>query len=332
MGKDNSMGTLNTGTIPGVRLPVTRIVQGSIQLNTEDQSVGFTQLDTMVDVGINTIDSAYIYGGGAQDRLIGSWMAARGNREEIVVIAKGCHPGEGRNRVTPYDIGTQLHDILIRMKTDYVDLFVLHRDDKNVAVEPIVDTLNQYVREGKTNAFGGSNWTPARLAEANAYADSTGQVGFCCSSPNFSLARQLHEPWDDCVTISGPENEADRSWYQEGNMPLFTWSSMAGGFMSGRITRSNTATFTDYFGKLAVHCYASEDNFVRVDRAAILAERKGLSMPQVALAYVLNFPLNIFALVGSANEEEMRSNAAASLVTLTSDERDFLDLKADFVS
>ena len=323
------MPTLKTGSIPGVRLPITRIVQGSIQINTEDEAIGFGQLDTMVEVGINTIDSAYIYGGGAQDRIIGRWMQARGNRDQLVVIAKGCHPGDGRNRVTPYDIGTQLHDILVRMKTDYVDMFVLHRDDVNVPVEPIVDTLNQYVREGKIGAFGGSNWTTSRLEEANAYAAASGQVGFACSSPNFSLARQLKEPWDDCVTISGPENAASRDWYAAQNTPLFTWSSMAGGFMSGRITRTNTADFTDYFGKLAVECYASEDNFQRVDRAGELAAAKGLTMPQIALAYVLNYPLNIYALVGSANADEMTANAAASLVELSSAEMDYLDLKVD---
>jgi aryl-alcohol dehydrogenase-like predicted oxidoreductase len=104
---------------------------------------------------------------------------------------------------------------------------------------------------------------------------------------------------------------------------------MAGGFMSGRITRTNTAGFTDYFGKLAVECYASEDNFQRVDRAAELASAKGLSMPQIALAYVLNYPLNIYALVGSANADEMTANAAASLVELTPAEMDYLDLKVD---
>jgi aryl-alcohol dehydrogenase-like predicted oxidoreductase len=99
--------------------------------------------------------------------------------------------------------------------------------------------------------------------------------------------------------------------------------------MSGRITRENKDTFDDYFYKLAVECYGTEDNFIRLDRSKELGEKKGLTLPQVALAYVMNYPLNIFALVGSANADEVKANVEALNTPLTEQERAYLDLRAD---
>jgi aryl-alcohol dehydrogenase-like predicted oxidoreductase len=320
------------GRVPGVEKPISRIVQGIIQVpmgDAEKDEKGMALLDAAFEAGINAVDTAYIYGGGNADRFLGKWINSRGIRDKVVVLAKGAHPNGDRKRVTPFDIASELHDTLARMKTDYVDLYVLHRDDTDVPVGPIVDELNRWVREGKIKAFGGSNWTVARLEEANNYAKETGQVPFAVSSPNFSLADQLKEPWGGCVTISGPSRQAERDWYAREKTPLFTWSSMAGGFMSGRIRRDNTAEFTTYLDKLAVECYASEENFQRVDRAKEIADKKGLSMPQIALAYVFNYPLDIYALVGSANADEIAQNVRALNTKLTEKEMAYLDLKAD---
>jgi aryl-alcohol dehydrogenase-like predicted oxidoreductase len=317
------------GEVPGVGKPISRLVQGSIQIDMKNEEAAFTLLDAAFERGINSVDTAHIYGGGMHDRVIGKWINSRGIRDKVVVLAKGAHHSGDRKRVTPYDIGADLHDTLARMKTDYVDLYVLHRDDADYPVEAIVDALNQYAREGKIKAFGGSNWTAARLQAANEYAKQSGQIPFAVSSPNFSLADQVKEPWAGCTTISGPSYEAERKWYAETGMALFTWSSMAGGFMSGRITRENTEEYTEGLYKLAVECYASEANFQRLDRAKEVAEQKGLTMPQIALAYVMNYPLNIFALVGSASPEELDANIAAVNTPLTEQELAYLDLRAD---
>ncbi len=308
------------GNVPGINTPVSRLVQGTMQVAVNDDAVGFAQMDCAWEAGINCLDTAAVYGGGANDKFIGRWMKARANRDSVIVLAKGAHHNDLRKRVTPYDIGSDLHDTLARLQTDYVDLYVLHRDDPDVPVGPIVDTLNQYVRDGKIRAFGGSNWSAARLAEANSYATATGQIPFAISSPNFSLAEQLKEPWQGCVTISGAAQAAERAWYARQHLPLFTWSSLAGGFLSGRITRENTTEFTGYFDKLAVECYASEENFLRLDAAKAIAAERGLKVSQVALAYVLSYPLDTFAIVGSATPEEVALNSQAADIQLTPEE------------
>jgi len=138
------------------------------------------------------------------------------------------------------------------------------------------------------------------------------------------------EPWEGCVTISGPSREGERAWYARTGMPIFSWSSMAGGFWSGRFTRENIhEEQADYFNKLVQQCYNSEENFRRLDRVKEFAEAKGRTIPQIALAYVFNYPLNLFALVGSATPDEVKANVEALNTPLTPQEMAYLDLRAD---
>jgi aryl-alcohol dehydrogenase-like predicted oxidoreductase len=231
--------------------------------------------------------------------------------------------------VTPFDITADLHDSLARLRTDFIDLYVLHRDDPSVSVGPIVELLNEHQRAGRIRIFGGSNWTHQRLQEANTYAEAHGLTPFAVSSPNFSLAEQVKEPWPECISISGPKQRAAQAWYSQNQMPLFVWSSLAGGFFSGRFNRDNLDTFETYLDKLCVASYCYEDNFKRLDRARQLAQDKGLTIPQIAMAYIHNQPLNIFALVGCQNGAEFKANAEALALKLSPQEIDWLDLRRE---
>ena len=316
------------GQVPGIDKPISRIVQGTIPVDPGKPEEGMALLDACWARGCTAFDTANVYG---RDRevLFGKWVRERGIRDQVVILAKGAHHNGDRQRVTPWDIGADLHDTLARMKVDYVDLYVLHRDDPSVPVGPIVETLNQFQREGKIKAFGGSNWTHTRIREANDYARAHGLTPFAVSSPNYSLAEQVKEPWENCISISGPANEEARAYYREQNLPLFTWSSLAGGFFSGRLNRSNLNQFEEYMDKLAVTSYGYDQNFRRLDRVQELAEAKGSTIPQIALAFLMNQPLNVFALVGCRNGDEFQANVDALDITLTAVEMAYLDLRAD---
>ncbi len=108
-------------------------------------------------------------------------------------------------------------------------------------------------------------------------------------------------------------------------MPLFTWSSLAGGFFSGRFRPDNLDTFTAYLDKLCVQSYCYDENFARYARAEELAQQRGVSVPQLALAYVLSQPWNVFTLVGCANGAEFAVNAAALDLHLTEQELAWLE-------
>ena len=320
------------GNIPGIDKPVSRLVQGTANtvFDASKPEQAFGLLDMAMEYGINTFDTAHVYGEGNETTL-GNWIRERGIRDKIVILAKGAHPYGGRNRVTPEDIEADLTESLHRQNSDYFDLYVLHRDDPSVPVGPIVEALNAHKNAGRIGAFGGSNWTWERIKEANDYAAANNLTPFAVTSPNYSLAEMYDAPWADCLSISGPQGQAARDYYAETGIAVMPWSSMAGGFFSGLYHRDNLDTFAkdNYFAEICIRCYCGDLNFQRLDRARELAEAKGLTVAQIALAFTASQPMNLFPLVSSLTEGQFAANAAAIEMTLTPQELAYLDLKAE---
>ena len=317
--------------IPGVNKPVARLIQGSTMFGSDlDEAESCSLLDQVYELGCNTIDTAHVYSGGDSERIIGRWMQERDLREKGMIITKGAAHSKDRRRMTPFDIAADLHDSLARLKTDYIDLYLLHRDDPDLPFEPIIDALNEHLRAGRIDAFGASNWSHERIQAANAYAHANGLEPFVASSPQFSLADSHAEPWPLCLSISGSAGTAAREWYEQTQMPLLIWSPLASGFFSGRFRRDNLDQFGEReWDDVVLRTYANEANFQRLDRASILAAEKGLSPAQVALAYVMNHPMNVFAVVGPHSAEKFRANIEASDLELTLREMAWLDLRTD---
>lgn len=310
------------GSIPGMEKPVSRLVQGTVMVSSEDLEGSFALLDSVLAQGCNTFDTAHVYGNGDNERSVGQWVNDRAVREQVVIIGKGAHHNADRRRVTPFDIASDIHDSLARFRIDYIDLYLLHRDDPGVPVGPIVEALNEHLRAGRIRAFGGSNWSARRLQEANDYAREHGLAPFVASSPHLSLAEQIEEPWDNCHSIAGPAGADEREWYRREGMALFAWSSLSGGFFSGRLKRDNLAEHAE---TLYARCYVSDANLDRLDRVRQLARDKNATVPQVALAYVMNLPLNVFALVGCQTGDEFRANVEALDLALTPEEMTWLE-------
>ncbi len=315
------------GKVDGIDKPVSRLVLGTMIVNTQNLEESFELLDMAAELGCNTLDTAIVYAGGNSERAIGQWMEQRGNRDEMVVLSKGCHPNPDRQKVTPYDLTADLHDSLARLRTDYIDMYMLHRDNPEVPVGPIVERLNKHIDEGLIGAAGASNWTHERINAANEYAEKNGLTGFAASSPHFSLAVQVENPWGEgCVGISGPEQRDARQWYRKTNTPVFAYSSLARGFFSGRITSNNYEEDKTMLDNAAQKAYCHDINVQRLERAEVLAEEKGLSIPQIATAYVMNVDLNLFALMGVEKREEMEANIEAAQVDLSAAEIEWLEL------
>lgn len=313
------------GRIPSSDKTLSRIVQGTASFHVNHKSENMALLDAIFEMGLTTIDTARSYSAGYSERFIGEWMEKRSIREKVFILSKCCHPSQDRDRVTPYDISSDLHDSLARLRTDYIDLYLMHRDDTAVPVSILVDTMNEYLQAGKIRAYGGSNWKTARIKEANEYAKANGLVGFAASSPQFSLGVPVKEPWPGCVSVSGQSAEAERAWYAQQQMPLFTWSSLSAGFFSGRFNRQSRGPFDFWLDQVCYDAYFSEENFARLDRAKQLAAEKGLALPQLALAYVLSQPQPIFAVVGQRTPEELATNLEAVSCQLTADEIRWLE-------
>lgn len=319
--------------IPGIDKPVSRLVQGCMMLREDDLETSFRILDDAHAVGINAFDNSVVYGGGQCDRVFGSWLRQRDLVDQTVIIAKGCHHNRDRKRVTPYDLHTDVSDTLARMAVPRLDLWCFHRDDPSQPVGPLVEAANREIDQGRIGAWGASNWSVARLQSACAHAADHGLRPPVASSPNFSLARQIDSPWgSDCITISGPEHENDRAWYLDHGLAVLTWSSLARGFLTGRLTRDNLEATRDQWEEHVLRCYVCEDNWQRLDRLRAMAVDKGVSMAQLALAWVLSADFAPCALVASCQRCEAEENAAAVDLRLNDNEVAFLDLRQPFLA
>ncbi len=318
------------GYVPGIDKPISRLVQGSMMLSSRNLEGSFALLDGVYALGCTAFDLAHVYGGGDVERTFGTWVRERGLRDDIVIITKGAHHNQDRRRVTPYDITADLHDSLARLGVASIDLYLLHRDDPDVPVGPIVEALNEHKAAGLIDAFGGSNWTHERIRAANVYADAHGLCPFVASSPQFSLAEMVEPPWDGCVSIGGPDEAAARAFYTETQLALFTWSSLAGGFFTGRYRRDNLEMLSEPQDELVKRSYGSALNLERLERARELAERKGRTLAQIALAYSQHHPLNLFSLIGCRTVAEFEDNLKALETPLSEDEVTWLECADPF--
>ncbi|QYM79523.1 aldo/keto reductase [Horticoccus luteus] len=304
------------GRIEGLALPVSRLPMGCDNQTT--MAHGAAVWDDYVERGGNTFDTAYVYGGGLQEKLLGQWIRNRGVRSQVVVMAKGAHTPF----CTPEWLTRQLEESMARLQTDYVDLYLMHRDNPEVPVGEFVDVLNAHVRAGKIKVFGGSNWTIERMAAANEYARRKGVQGFGVLSNNFSLARMVDPVWGGCISAS---DAATRRWLTETQTPLLAWSSQARGFFTERAGRDKLGD------EQLSRCWYAEDNWQRRERAYALAKEKGVSPINIAAAYVLHQPFPTFALIGPRVISETVSSMPCLKVSLTPEEVAWLNLERDTV-
>ena len=301
------------GSIPGVDKQISRLVMGcDNQMNLAHASAMF---DAFFEMGGTTFDTAYIYGGGYIEKLFGQWVRNRGVRDDVVVITKGAHTPH----CDPESITRQLEESLERQGTDHADLYMMHRDNPEIPVGEFVDVMDEHLRAGRIRAYGGSNWTPARVDEANEYARANGRTGFTILSNHFGLAEALDVPWAGCVHATDAESKA---WLEERGIALLPWSSQARGFFTGR------AHPEDLSDPELVRCYYSEENFERLARAEQLGAERGVPATAIALAFVLHQRFPTFALFGPRSIAEMRSSTLGLGVELSEQEMAWLDLKS----
>lgn len=305
--------TIPHGKIAGLDKSVSKLVLGC---DNQWSLVGQAAIcDAFFEAGGNTFDTAFIYGGGRQEQLLGQWMKHRGVRDACVVGVKGAHTPF----CTPTDLAYQLKISLDRLQTGTADIYMMHRDNPAIPVGEFIDVLNEQVAAGKIKVFGGSNWSIERVEAANAYAKANGKQGFGVVSNNFSLARMVDAPWGGCVASS---DDASRQWLEKTQTALLPWSSQAQGFfVDGRAAPEKTDD------KMLLRCWYSDENFERLRRAKELGAKRGVPAVQIALAYVLAQSFPVFALIGPRTHAELNSSLPGLKVQLSEAEVKWLDLR-----
>lgn len=271
-------------------------------------------LDAAVESGINTIDAARVYG--MSEAVLGKWMAERQNRSNLNIITKGCHHDENGRRVNREALFEDIETSLRLLQTDYIDIYMLHRDDDTKPVDSIIEALNELAAAGKILSFGASNWTHNRIEAANEYAYAHGLAGFAVSSPCFSAVSQQWDLWGDGVDISGKKGIAAREWYKENNIPVIAYSSLARGYLSGKYKTYENKPLSEILGEDTAAEYDCEENKSILRKMEQYSELSGYTVPQIALAWVINQPMLSCALVSSSSVENIKSCAKAADIVL----------------
>ncbi|OWW04628.1 oxidoreductase [Rhizobium sp. R72] len=298
--------------IPGISKPASVVTLG-FEFFPSFAAASLT-LDAFYEAGGNIFDTAFVYGGGKTESIFGDWHTSRKiPREEIVLIGKGAHSP----LCYPDVIAKQLDQSLNRLKTDYVDIYFMHRDNTDIPVGEFVDAMDAEVKRGRIRGiFGGSNWTRERIDEASAYAARNDKTAPACLSNNFSLAEMLDPIWAGCVAAS---DDDWKTWLNEKQIPNFAWSSQGRGFFTDRAGRDKRGDDE------IVRCWYSDRNFERRDRAIELANRLGRSPIHIALAYVIAQPFPVIPLIGPRTIAELEDSLSALDIRLTPEQVKWLE-------
>lgn len=316
-------------SIAGLEKGCSQIIMGTSLFTPARKDEVFAILDAYVANGGNTLDTSRIYSLGQSEEVLALWLKARGNRNRLNIVSKGCHhhvDADGRHhpdkvRVRPAIITQDMKESLGRMKVEHFDIYLLHRDDPAMPVDELIDRLEEHRRAGLIRAYGVSNWSTARMEAANAYAAAKGYPALAVNSPSFSLAR-INEPrWQGCTYA----DDAYISWHARARLPLFSWASQASGFFTGAYSPENCPNPD------IARVYYSEGNWERKRRAAALAAQKGGSYTanHVALAYVLCQPFPVGAVIGPQKATELLDSLTAVGLSLGEREMAWLDLQLD---
>jgi aryl-alcohol dehydrogenase-like predicted oxidoreductase len=294
------------------------------------QDQAFAMLDLFAELGGNFLDTARVYaawipgGAGASERTIGAWLRSRGAAASFVVATKGGHPDLKTmhiSRLSPPEIAADVAASLDALAVEAIDLYWLHRDDPAIPVGEIMDALHEQVAAGRLAALGASNWTPERIAAANAYAAGRGRPGFCASQIGWSLAvaDTSAAPFGGTLSMDA----ATLAYHQCTGFPVMAYSSQAAGFFAGKADRYRDQADAKVDG--FARTYVSAANFARLDRAREVAARHGRPANDVALAYLLSQPFPVYALAGCQTVAQVRSSCAASDLRLSSEEIAYLE-------
>ena len=273
------------------------------------------QIDRCLDAGVTLFDTANAYSGGASEEILGK--AIRGRRDRVLVATKARMPmGDG-----PNDAGLSRHHLirsceesLQRLGIDHIDLFQVHEWDGQTPLEETLRALDDLVRSGKVRYVGCSNYAGWQLMKGLGLSDRLGLERFVSQQIYYSLQAR------------DAEYELVPAGLDQG-VGILVWSPLAGGLMSGKYRRgqegpAGSRHLTDW-GEPPVR--DQEATYDVIDVLVEIAEGRGVSAAQVALAWLLGRPGVSSLVIGARTDEQLADNLAAADLVLADDERARLD-------
>jgi aryl-alcohol dehydrogenase-like predicted oxidoreductase len=271
-----------------------------------------------LDAGINFVDTADVYGQGESEEIVGKAITG-GRRDDVVLATKVFSPmGDDVNRrgMSRRWIMRAVEDSLRRLDTDWIDLYQIHRLDPETDVEETLGALTELVQQGKVRYIGASTVPAPAIVEAQWAARDRRLQRFVTEQPPYS------------ILVRGVENEVLPVCARYG-MGVIPWSPLAGGYLSGRYRRGEEPPKSSRAERLPhrfdLSIPANQRKFDAAVELGELAEDAGLTLIELALAFVIRHPAVTSAIIGPRTIDHLESQITAADVTLSDDVLDRID-------
>jgi aryl-alcohol dehydrogenase-like predicted oxidoreductase len=256
-----------------------------------------------LDAGINFVDTADVYSQGESEEIVAKALAGR--RDEVVLATKvhGDMGGTNRRGNSRRWIVAEVENSLRRLQTDWIDLYQIHRPDPSADVDETLGALTDLVRAGKIRYFGSSTFPAYQIVEAQWVAERRGRERFVCEQPPYSML------------VRGIEADVLPVCASYG-MGVISWSPLAGGWLSGRWRKGQDAPTSSRQERLPhrfdLSLPANQRKLEAADAFAQLAEEAGMSLVELAIAWVIRHPAITSAIIGPRTMEQLESQLPAA--------------------
>ncbi|WP_310992688.1 aldo/keto reductase [Aequorivita marina] len=291
---------------------------------TVDKQQSFKILDAFVDAGFNFIDTADTYSwwadgnkGGESETIIGEWLAKRKNRDKIILSTKtGSQDNEHPKDISKKTILKNVEKSLLRLKTDYIDLYQTHFDDEITPVEETLSAYQQLIKEGKVRVIGTSNMSPKRIRESLQASQKEGPPKYETLQPLYNLMeREAYE-------------KELRQIVKDNNMGVLSYYSLASGFLTGKYRSKHDLNKSERGGGVAK--YLNEKGFKILEALDSISAKHDTTQAAISLAWLLARPTITAPIVSATSLKQMESIIKAPQLSLDKEDLDLLNKASSF--
>ncbi len=283
-----------------------------------DQDAGIAIIHRALDAGINFIDTADVYSRGESEEIVGKALA--GGRRDNVVLATKVHGTMGED---PNEFGNtrrwivrEVENSLRRLRTDWIDLYQIHRPEADTDIDETLGALTDLVRAGKVRYLGSSTFPASQIVEAQWVARDRGRERFVCEQPPYSML------------VRAVENDVLPTCARYG-MGVIPWSPLAGGWLTGRYRLGQEVPGSHRAQRIPARYDMSlpgnQRKLEAADALAGVAEEAGIAMIEMALAFVIRHPAVTAAIIGPRTMEQLESQLTAADAELSEEVLDRID-------
>jgi len=279
----------------------------------EDEARPFVK--RALELGINFFDTADMYSVGVSEEVTGRALRDFARRDEVIIATKVYHPmGNGPNErgLSRKHIMDSIDASLKRLGTDYVDLYIIHRWDYDTPIEETLEALNDLVRLGKVRYLGASSMFAWQFGKALYLADRHGWSRFVSMQNHYNLLYREEE------------REMNPLCRAEG-VAITPWSPLARGLLSGKYTRDMSGNTTRAQTDQLTPKFFRADDLDVVDRVVELAEKRGVTPAQIALAWLMQQPGLTAPVIGATRMNHLEESVAAVEIQLSAEECEYLE-------